>query len=325
MRALDLCAGAGGFGLGLRAAGFDALGVELDPDAVETHRANVGPCERADIAQWSPRESFPLVVAGVPCQPFSAAGAGAGTTDPRGRLFRDVLRVAREAGARVVCFENVRGILARGLSEIETALVAEGYAVTVAELNAADFGVPQYRRRVFIVARRPGVPAFVAPSPAHGPGLLAWRTLGGALGIAPTPTGAVAPCAGCGHVGTVRDAAGRGLTCGCAALPGACAPEWLDRPAPTVTTTEVKGTRATRGNGYRFNGGPDRASDALFLATGRRRVTVAEAAALQGLPGGFRLAGTVEQQYRQVGNAVPPALAAAVANSLRAMLGAGAP
>jgi DNA (cytosine-5)-methyltransferase 1 len=95
-------------------------------------------------------------------------------------------------------------------------------------------------------------------------------------------------------------------------------PERLDAPAPTMATTEEKGTRASASSGYTFHGGPDRASDAAFLATGRRRLTPAECAALQSFPPGHPFQGPKTAQYRQVGNAVPPPLAEAV---VRAILG----
>jgi site-specific DNA-cytosine methylase len=95
-------------------------------------------------------------------------------------------------------------------------------------------------------------------------------------------------------------------------------PERLDAPAPTVATTEQKGTRASASSGYTFHGGPDRASDAAFLATGRRRLTPAECAALQSFPPGHPFQGPKTAQYQQVGNAVPPPLAESV---VRAILG----
>jgi site-specific DNA-cytosine methylase len=88
-------------------------------------------------------------------------------------------------------------------------------------------------------------------------------------------------------------------------------PDLLDRPSVTVTTTDEKGTRASASSGFDFNGGPDRVSDVLFLAIGRRRATPWECARLQGFPDGhFSWAGTTKRSlYRQVGNAVPPVLA----------------
>ena len=84
-------------------------------------------------------------------------------------------------------------------------------------------------------------------------------------------------------------------------------------PAPTVVASESKGTRASAVTAWSFNGGPDRASDAAFLAAGIRRITVQEALILQGFPADWPLNGTVEEQYTQAGNAVPPPLAEAAA------------
>jgi site-specific DNA-cytosine methylase len=90
-------------------------------------------------------------------------------------------------------------------------------------------------------------------------------------------------------------------------------PHRLDSPAPTVTTTEVKGTRgdsmSRRLPSGGKSGGVDRASDALWLATGRRRLDVEECARLQGFPEDYPFQGTKTARYKQVGNAVPPRLA----------------
>jgi len=96
--------------------------------------------------------------------------------------------------------------------------------------------------------------------------------------------------------------------------------EILARPSPTVTTCEVKGTRASASSGWTFNGGPDRASDAAWLATGKRRLTVGECAILQGFPDGYPWKGNITAQYEQVGNAVPPPLSRAIAASIRRQL-----
>lgn len=94
-------------------------------------------------------------------------------------------------------------------------------------------------------------------------------------------------------------------------------PERLGRPAPTVTTTEEKGTRA-HGPERTFNGGPDRASDAAFLATGRRRLTWQECATLQDFPADHPFQGTITSRYRQVGNAVPRTMARVIVEAVLA-------
>lgn len=88
-------------------------------------------------------------------------------------------------------------------------------------------------------------------------------------------------------------------------------PGRLLAPAPTVTTTEEKGTRARTRTGWTFHGGPDRASDAAFLALGVRRLDVTEALRLQGFPDDWPVQGTIHDAYVMAGNAVPPSLAEA--------------
>jgi DNA (cytosine-5)-methyltransferase 1 len=88
------------------------------------------------------------------------------------------------------------------------------------------------------------------------------------------------------------------------------------RPAATVTGTEVKGTRASKASGWTFNGGPDRASDSLFLATGRRRLSPAECSILMGAPADYPYQGNKSQRYAQVGNGVVPIVAQRLAEAV---------
>ena len=98
----------------------------------------------------------------------------------------------------------------------------------------------------------------------------------------------------------------------------ACTESWrASAPAPTVTASESKGTRAHAPD-WSFNAGPDRASDTAFLVAGVRRIEVVEGLVLQGFPADWPLQGTREEQYRQVGNAVPPQLAEALGRTVLA-------
>ncbi len=137
------------------------------------------------------------------------------------------------------------------------------------------------------------------------------------LGEEPAPTipagyGEGQPWTRAGHPWVAELAAAEQVVYPAGCGRAATEPWRLDSPAPAVTAAEVRGTRASAASGFDFNGGPDRASDAAFLASGRRRLTVEECAILQGFPAGHPFTGSVEARYTQVGNAVPPALAEAV-------------
>jgi DNA (cytosine-5)-methyltransferase 1 len=323
--ALSLFTGAGGFDLGAHSAGIEVVrGVELDPHAQATASATGLPCILADVgdvaAVVADLPPISLVFGGPPCQPFSRAGAQRGGEDARDG-FPATLAILRTLRPAWAVLENVGGFLDACFDDYRHKLLSDLRelfpAVVVWRLDAADYGVPQHRRRCFIVC---GPRALRAPTPTHAEHadlfgqVKPWRSWGEALGMrgeldssqtTPGAGGARVPCRPIPPhepSPTVRAQQGTGLV---------LRPELLDRPAPTVSTAEVKGTRASAKSGWSFHGGPDRASDALFLATGRR-LTIAECAALQAFPDGHPFQGPSEARYRQIGNAVPPPLAAAV-------------
>jgi DNA (cytosine-5)-methyltransferase 1 len=157
----------------------------------------VGPCDEADMMTWHPPHAAALVAGGIPCQDHSTAGKRAGTAGARGALYVPFLRIAREAAAQVVLIENVRGIFsapgaagATAFGEVRAAVMAEGYHVVCALLDAAGYGVPQRRRRVFLAGFRSAAAAsaFRWPAPTHDApggllGLLPWVTVRQALGL----------------------------------------------------------------------------------------------------------------------------------------------
>lgn len=325
MNTVGLFAGTGGAAFGHLLAGLHHLAlVEYDSEACATLREAGFPVVEGDVRDLDALQeaiggqAVDLICAGFPCQPFSTAGARLGADDPRNG-WPWTLDAIDRLQPRWFLGENVRGLTlhragcpGRGgryvdgcaacylQGEILPALRARYAYVEARVLDAADYGVPQHRRRLIIVA---GPRPIDWPEATHGPGRAApYVSMGEALGIGPAPT-----------VGTkgnqyVTMAGSR--------------PELLDRPALTVTTTEVKGTRGdamgkVMACGTR-RGGPDRASDQLWLATGRRRLTPEECAVLQGFPPDWPFRGTKVARYRQVGNAVPPRLAEVVARAILA-------
>ena len=353
MRALDCCAGAGGLSLGLQRAGFDVHGVELDVAACETHRAMVGPCDNVSLWDYEPLERFELVAGGIPCQSHSTAGKRGGTCDPRGQLYVPFLRIAQQVQARAVLIENVRGMLTSpsathgtALHEVVAAVRAAGFEHAVHNvLNAADYGVPQCRHRLFIVGFRSADDArrFEWPRQTHSRdggglfGLRRWVSVREALrlGSARFESGLREGAKGWQGMRLLDvDQPANAVT-------GRNNNDLLDQPAPCVTATEHKSANRFGSKGAAT--GPRRCGDQLnpLLAelekarlldrpattvnTGSSlssaghhisqtdghpvRLTVEQFAALQAFPPGFAFAGAKTQQHRQVGNAVPPPLA----------------
>ncbi len=213
---VSLFAGGGGLDLGLEAAGFKVrLCVESDEDARETLRANRPRwklSEPGDIHKLEPtgilrqaglrRRSVTLLSGGPPCQPFSKSGywsngASAGLEDPRADTIGAYLGVVEAALPKVFLFENVSGFAFNGKDE-GLRLILRGtaainrrqgtsYRPQVIHLNAGDYGVPQIRQRLFILAHIHGKQIQV-PSPTHGPleragnGVAPYRTAWDAIG-----------------------------------------------------------------------------------------------------------------------------------------------
>ena len=350
MRALDLCAGAGGLSLGLLRAGFDVLGIELDADAIDTHRRCVGPCEKADLRIYHPTEQRDLTAGGVPCQPFSDAGKGLALDDPR-YLVPDFLRIAREAGSSAVLLENVRGLVKkpRAFRAVLDLFEAE-WLTTWTVLDAADFGVPQHRDRVFVVGFKDAAARarFRWPNPSHAaPGSLfgaPYRTVREALslGDAPRSTGRIEGATGWQGQRLIDvDAPGYAIGTRNNA-------DLLDLPAPCVTASEQKSAMRGTQPMSRRRRASERLSEALGALDSpaptiktrvdegrdsnrpsRRplgelnhavRLSVEQCALLQGFPPGWTWTGNKGSQHRQVGNAVPPALAEAMGRALRLAL-----
>ena len=324
-RYVEVCAGAGGWGIGLHAAGWTGTGIELDSDASETHRRHVGPCLTADITTAPTPHPADAVLGGVPCQSFSTAGDREGLNDPRGQLFRALLRHGAEAGARCVAMENVRGLISCGaLPVILNAFRAAGFEPVHALLNACDFGVPQNRVRLFIVGFRDAgdLARFRWPQPTHGApgnlfGLPPWRTVRQALGLEGVREKGLLPHAnpsspmGMRRIDvdtpspTVRGARGQDLI-----------GSRLDRPAPTVKANSWHEGISERAS--------QRSSGALAEELGNR-LTVRDCAQLQGFPDAMEFVGDITSQFKQVGNAVPPLLGGAVARAVWTALYGGAP
>lgn len=169
-RVIDLFAGCGGMTLGFRDTGRcrPVLAVEWDPAAAETYRRNLGDHVAAGAIEDVP--SFPaahILIGGPPCQGFSPLNMRGVGMERRG-LWRQYLRALTQSRASVFVMENVPQLLRSGeYAAFLQEAAGLGYRVEGRVLNAADFGVPQRRRRAIVVGSRVGPPPW--PQPTHHP------------------------------------------------------------------------------------------------------------------------------------------------------------
>jgi DNA (cytosine-5)-methyltransferase 1 len=331
LAAIDLFAGAGAMGLGFEQAGFQiAAAVEIDRHAAQTYRLNhpgvpvlEAPVEKvtgAILRTWLPGlGAIATVFAGPPCQGYSAAGNRT-IGDLRNLLFRHVSRIAKELGARSVMIENVPGVQrVNGVSytaRITASLSEAGYDTwdEPVTLRASDFGVPQNRRRLFFVGVAPPVSLPPMPRPTHRP------PEGEPSDLPPTPSLeqrlADLPVLAAGEGGERFEVADGRIILNSTvmdhsehvvrkirAIPPGGGPISYRRLDRDVARTLVAGHRALPVH-------PDQ----------DRTITVREAARIQGFPDTYFFCGPRAWQPLQVANAVPPALARAVAALLLASL-----
>ena len=163
IRYLDMFAGVGGFRSGLTNAGdfFVPVGwCEIDPFAQKAYRALYETegeyfCDDATRIKCEDLPEIDLITAGFPCQPFSVSGRRLGFADTRGTLFHEIVRVAEARRPPYLLLENVPGLLnhegGKTFGTILAAIHELGYSLEWCVLNSTNFGVPQQRRRVYIV------------------------------------------------------------------------------------------------------------------------------------------------------------------------------
>jgi DNA (cytosine-5)-methyltransferase 1 len=344
--AVSLFAGCGGDTLGLTEAGFAVVGeVEKNRAARETHRLNfpevsaLGAEVGGDITRIPDgtftrlRGEIDVLFAGFPCQGFSHAGKK-DPNDPRNRLFWDFVRAAQLASPRWIVGENVSGLLKRSTDDGKTPVsevisrAFEEVGYRMAEpfvLNAADFGVPQIRRRVFFVGSRDGLP-FTPPRATHlrrGRRGHAWVPIRNALafsleGAMPLDAARVA-----GGVPTYLESSSSERPTGVphpymVLKAGEGLLSFSKRDSPYhAEVVDLDSPAKTLHSGYSFQ-------PRLFVPLRNRVGTFirpfapSELARLQGFPSAFRLSGSLNSQIVQVGNAVPPALSRAVALQIAA-------
>lgn len=310
--------GGGGLDLGFASAGYKPLfSSDLVPSYCDTVRENLGEhiVEPHNISELSGKSvserlgvSVDIVIGGPPCQSFSILGSRKSTDDPRGQLVYEYARFIREIKPKAFLFENVPGILTinkgRDWKEMLSVFEREtGYHLTSTKLNAVWFGVPQYRQRIILLGfrRKQDHDRFRWPKRTHSEsfdqpefGMCLPRKAGLAF----------------------DDLAG---------LPNQIIREHGDRVASRYSKIPCGG-RDRKDHTDRIH--PERPSGTVLVGSGAgggrpfihpfepRHITVREAARLQSFPDWWKFSGGPTAAYRQVGNAVPPMMARAVAKEI---------
>lgn len=294
---LDLFSGCGGLSLGFEAAGFGSRGIDCNESCVQTYNANLsGRCSKLVI---NGRMKFPgadVVIGGPPCQPFSVRGMQGGNMDRRNGIPAFVSAI-RKTCPRVWVLENVQGVLYKNHAYFKgtmNRLSRLGYDVSVSVINCVDYGVPQNRIRVIAMGtKEKGV--------HREPTRAARRvTAGEAIGdlASKMPKN---PKFLTSNMDRYVAAYERASKC---ARPRDL---HMDRPARTLTCRNLAGATSDM-------------QRIRLKDKRRRRLTVREAARLQSFPDWFEFYGSELEAFYQIGNAVPPLFALALARQVKNIL-----
>jgi len=353
---IDLFAGAGGLSLGFEQAGFDiAAAVEIDPIHCAAHEFNFPYSATLcrDVATLTAQElrreanigdhDVDVVFGGAPCQGFSMIGKRA-LDDPRNALIHHFVRLVREVRPKYFVFENVRGLTVgrhrQFLDEIVD-MLSGGYEVLLPYrvLNAADYGVPQDRRRLFLIGARKGLklPSYPGPTEAvtvreaiadiPDAELYSELILGDSV-----PTEFGRPSA---YARALRELGNKPTHFGYRrrydpyVLTSAMRADHTSESRRRFAATELGQTEPIS-RFHRLN--PEGVCNTLRAGTNTDRgaftsprpihylysrcITVREAARLHSYPDWFRFHVTKWHGFRQIGNSVPPMLARAVAGAI---------
>ena len=315
MNFIEVCSGCGGLSTGLIKASLKPLHIsDVDSDCVETLKKNHKdhPVVKQDMKNLS-LENFKnkvgLLTGGVPCQAFSMAGERKGLEDPRGQLIVEFNRLINECEPKIFMVENVKGLLSHNggqtLRDIIKLFENNGkYIVQYKVLNAHDYEVPQKRERIFIVGTKVGLKGvfkFPQPSPIK-------KVLKDVLIDVPPSIGAkynqkkkevldLVPQGGCWvnlpenikieYMGEKSLEAGGGKR-------GIARRLSMNEPCLTLTTS------------------PQQKQTERCHPLETRPFNVREYARIQSFPDSYEFHGSMNSQYKQIGNAVPVNLATAM-------------
>lgn len=283
----DLFCGIGGFHLAATSLGLKCVyACDTDSAARDAYEANFGLRPDGDICRANPSDlpRFDLLCAGFPCQPFSIIGDRKGLSDPRGALFFEIVRIAKAKRPAAIVLENVKQLVTLRGGQIVRRIAGDlqtlGYQVDYRVLNALDFGLPQKRERVLIVATKKRFDDF--PWPMRKAPM---EPLAKVLEKKPDAR----------HFASDKVRRARRAAHKSSCRPGV----WHENKGGNVSSHPFScALRAGASHNY-------------LLVNGERRLTPREMLRLQGFPEQFKIICADSQTRKQAGNAVPVPLARA--------------
>ncbi len=300
---VEICTGGGGQALGLELAGFEMLAaIEIESKYCDTLRFNRPHWNvmQADVrnvngAQFKGADLF---AGGVPCPPFSIAGKQLGALDNRD-MFPEALRLIREINPKAVLLENVPGFASEKFAVYRNALMTTlrkmGYLPDWRIVHASNYGVPQLRPRFVLVAlKKEYAPSFYWPEP---------------IGDSPTVGSSLFDLmAEDGWKGAATWAS-QANTVGPTLVGGS-----LKHGGPDLGPTRARRQwELLRVDGRSIADAPP---DAKFPSDAMPKLTQRMAARIQGFPDTWKFSGKKTSAYRQIGNAFPPPVAAAIGSAI---------
>ncbi|MCQ2664196.1 DNA cytosine methyltransferase [Helicobacter pylori] len=307
MKIASLFSGIGGLDLGFIQNGFEIVWAnDFDKHAVETYKANIGQniilgdieIEKDHIC------GHDILIGGFPCQPFSTLGSLQGFEDKRGTLFFTICEIIKKHRPKIVVLENVKNLINHNKGESFKRILFElnelDYQVNYDILNTLDFGIPQQRNRVFIVAlRKNSFTNLEFVFPAKIPcKISALDLLDKQVELKYFISQKM-----------IKTILGKGTK-------GYIVEPSIDTPiAKTLTATMHKCHRASQDNYYTDLKNWERYKDNNYSII--RRLTPNEARKLQGFPSNFKQVVSDTQSYKQFGNAVSVNVSFALAKAIK--------
>lgn len=289
---VDLFCGIGGFHVAATTLGMECVfACDIDADARKAYESNFGLHPHGDITSIIAKNipDHDLLCAGFPCQPFSIIGSRRGFSDPRGTLFFEIIRIIREKRPKAIVLENVRQLASinkgETLESIKVALEQLGYYVDYRILNALNFGVPQKRERILIVATRKDIGIFPWPDKK-----IPMKPLSDILEKKPDEK----------HYVSSKIRRSR---------------QELHTPkiTPSIWHENKSGNISSHPFSCALRAG---ASYNYLLVDGKRRLTPREMLRLQGFPDSFKIVCNDSQTRKQAGNSIPVPMIQAVLERL---------